>query len=133
MNKGEEKYYDDLLRLLEKAYSDYLLLNRIIYKVKNLFFRQKQYKYLIQLKKMLTRLVFNSIEEFINLNLENKNSIQVEKSGDITVLLRELKLFKDENLEDLNDLMERIGLMIKEMLKLKLYIPYSVVMLNVIR
>jgi hypothetical protein len=133
MNKGEEKYFDDLLRLLEKAYSDYLLLNRIIYKVKNLFFRQKQYKYLIQLKKMLKRLVFDSIEEFINFNLENKNLIQLEKPGDISLVLKELKLFKDENLKDLNELMERIGLMIKEMLKLKLYIPYSVVMLNVIR
>jgi hypothetical protein len=133
MNRGDEKYFDELLRLLEKAYSDYLLLNRIIYKVKNLFFRQKQYKYLVQLKKMLNRFVYETIENFINSNVDNKKSNESDKTIDITLIIKELILFKDENLKDLNELMERIGLMIQEMLKLKLYIPYSVVMLNVIR
>jgi hypothetical protein len=59
MNKQEDDL-NNLTNLLEALYKDYLLINRIIYKVKNQFRRQNQFKLLTQLKNTLKRKLFDN-------------------------------------------------------------------------
>jgi hypothetical protein len=113
---------DGLMKLIEKANIDFVLLNRMIYKVKNQYRRQKHFKYITQLKKMLNKYLF---KDAINNISDNSTSI-------ISVL-KNISLLNDKNnIQDLLDLIFKIGCMIREMLKLKLYIPYSIVILGVL-
>ena len=56
LNNKNRDVCNFVISLIEKLYKEYLIINRICYKVKNQFGKQKQYKYLIQIKKFLFKL-----------------------------------------------------------------------------
>ncbi len=110
-----------IISLIEKLHKEYLIINRICYKVKNQFGRQKQYKYLIQIKKYLYKM--------FNLNKRNIN----KKNNEI--ILKEFiqeNYFNMEKNESFNDVLLKLGKIIEEMLKLKLYPSYSIIILGII-
>ena len=119
-NKNRE-ICDFVISLIEKLHKEYLIINRICYKVKNQFGRQKQYKYLIQIKKYLYKM--------FNLNKRNIN----KKNNEI--ILKEFiqeNYFNMEKNESFNDVLLKLGKIIEEMLKLKLYPSYSIIILGII-
>jgi hypothetical protein len=119
-NKNRE-ICDFVISLIEKLHKEYLIINRICYKVKNQFGRQKQYKYLIQIKKFLYKM--------FNLNKRNIN----KKNNEI--ILKEFikeNYFNMEKNESFNEVLLKLGKIIEEMLKLKLYPSYSIIILGII-
>ena len=119
-NKNRE-ICDFVISLIEKLHKEYLIINRICYKVKNQFGRQKQYKYLIQIKKFLFKM--------FNLNKKNIN----KKNNEI--ILKEFikeNYFNMEKNESFNEVLLKLGKIIEEMLKLKLYPSYSIIILGII-
>ena len=119
-NKNRE-ICDFVISLIEKLYKEYLIINRICYKVKNQFGKQKQYKYLIQIKKFLFKM--------FNLNKKNIN----KKNNEI--ILKEFikeNYFNMEKNESFNEVLLKLGKIIEEMLKLKLYPSYSIIILGII-
>jgi len=120
---------DLLINLLEKAYVDYLLLVRIIYKVKNQFRRQKQFKYLIELKNFLHKNIFENFIEVIR-NEENNKNKTTSDYNNYSLILKNIQEIRKENFNKSIQLIIRQGCIIKEMLKLKLYIPYSLILLG---
>ena len=105
-----------VISLIGKLHKEYLIINRICYKVKNQFGKQKQYHYLIQIKKFLYKM--------FNLNKRNIN----KKSNEIILkeLIRENYL-NNEKIENINETLIKLGKIIEEMLKLKLYPSYSII------
>jgi hypothetical protein len=67
-SNSESTFFNRVLDMLSKTHSDYLLINRIIYKVKNQFRRQNQYKYLQLIRKKLKTDIFNQLETVIKLD-----------------------------------------------------------------
>ena len=110
-----------VISLIGKLHKEYLIINRICYKVKNQFGKQKQYHYLIQIKKFLYKM--------FNLNKRNIN----KKSNEI--LLKELireNYLNNEKKENINETLIKLGKIIEEMLKLKLYPSYSIIILGIV-
>lgn len=122
MNDSEDKKLCDfVLVLLSKLHCDYLLLNRVCYKVKNQFRRQRQFQYTIQYKNILKKL-FNI----------SKTNICSKKNDKILEEYISSEYIKKEKLKNIIELLTKMGLVIEEMLKLKLYLSYSIVMLGII-
>jgi hypothetical protein len=110
-----------VISLIGKLHKEYLIINRICYKVKNQFGKQKQYHYLIQIKKFLYKM--------FNLNKRNIN----KKNNEIILkeLIRENYL-NIEKKENINETLIKLGKIIEEMLKLKLYPSYSIIILGIV-
>jgi hypothetical protein len=75
------KLIDAFIKLMEKVYSDYILINRIIYKVKNQFRRQKQFKKIVEVRKRLRKLIFENFVDVMNgkkSSQEMKNKLNVK-------------------------------------------------------
>ena len=108
----------DKIILLKK---DYLLLKRILYKTKSLYKRHKHYQKLNKLSKLLKKI--------FKLGKKIKKKEEKEKEN---------KTFKYElsfNKNDLNyciDIIIELGGAINNMLKLKLYLSYSLIILGII-
>ena len=121
MNNDDKKLCDFLLVLLSKLHCDYLLLNRVLYKVKHQFRKQRQFQYAMQIKKNLFKLF-------------NQNKINIcEKTNDkILSEFIESDFIKKDHIEKIMEILEKLGEMINEMLKLKLYLSYSIVMLGIV-
>ena len=77
MNEIENKnklLKEYVINLLSKVHTEYLLIKRILYKEKNQFIKQKQYKYILFIKKFLKKMFnlnklninFKSNEEILN-------------------------------------------------------------------
>jgi hypothetical protein len=66
----ESTLFNKTLDLLSKTHSDYLLINRIIYKVKNQFRRQKQFKFLQLISKKLKENIFKQFEDVIDIDFK---------------------------------------------------------------
>ena len=121
LNSKNRDVCNFVISLIEKLYKEYLIINRICYKVKNQFGKQKQYKYLIQIKKFLFKM--------FNLNKKNIN----KKNNEI--ILKEFiqeNYFNMEKNESFNEVLLKLGKIIEEMLKLKLYPSYSIIILGII-
>ena len=121
LNNKNRDVCNFVISLIEKLHKEYLIINRICYKVKNQFGRQKQYKYLIQIKKFLFKM--------FNLNKKNIN----KKNNEI--ILKEFiqeNYFNMEKNESFNEVLLKLGKIIEEMLKLKLYPSYSIIILGII-
>ena len=121
LNNKNRDVCNFIISLIEKLYKEYLIINRICYKVKNQFGKQKQYKYLIQIKKFLFKM--------FNLNKKNIN----KKNNEI--ILKEFikeNYFNMEKNESFNEVLLKLGKIIEEMLKLKLYPSYSIIILGII-
>ena len=121
MNNDDKKLCDFLLVLLSKLHCDYLLLNRVLYKVKHQFRKQRQFQYAMQIKKNLFKL-FN----------QNKINICDKTNDKILSEFIESDFIKKDHIEKIMEILEKLGEMINEMLKLKLYLSYSVVMLGIV-
>ena len=122
MNVSEDKKLCNFsLVLLSKLHCDYLLLNRVCYKVKNQFRRQKQFQYAIQYKKILKK-IFNI----------SKSNVCLKKNDKILEEYVSSEYIQKEKIKNIIDLLTKMGLVIEEMLKLKLYLSYSIVMLGII-
>ena len=121
MNNDDKKLCDFLLVLLSKLHCDYLLLNRVLYKVKYQFRKQRQFQYAMQIKKNLFKLF-------------NQNKINIcEKTNDkILSEFIESDFIKKDHIEKIMEILEKLGEMINEMLKLKLYLSYSILMLGIV-
>ena len=61
--------------LVEKLFKETLLLNRILYKIKNQFRRQKHYKFLIQLKKYLYKHLLTDFRSSYEISLKDSMKI----------------------------------------------------------
>ena len=114
MNNDDKKLCDFLLVLLSKLHCDYLLLNRVLYKVKHQFRKQRQFQYAMQIKKNLFKL-FN----------QNKINICDKTNDKILSEFIESDFIKKDHIEKIMEILEKLGEMINEMLKLKLYLSYS--------
>ena len=121
MNNDDKKLCDFLLVLLAKLHCDYLLLNRVLYKVKHQFRKQRQFQYAMQIKKNLFKL-FN----------QNKINICDKTNDKILSEFIESDFIKKDHIEKIMEILEKLGEMINEMLKLKLYLSYSIVMLGIV-
>ena len=121
MNNDDKKLCDFLLVLLSKLHCDYLLLNRVLYKVKHQFRKQRQFQYSMQIKKNLFKL-FN----------QNKINICDKTNDKILSEFIESDFIKKDHIEKIMEILEKLGEMINEMLKLKLYLSYSIVMLGIV-
>ena len=121
MNNDDKKLCDFLLVLLSKLHCDYLLLNRVLYKVKHQFRKQRQFQYAMQIKKNLFKL-FN----------QNKLNICDKTNDKILSEFIESDFIKKDHIEKIMEILEKLGEMINEMLKLKLYLSYSIVMLGIV-
>lgn len=121
MNNDDKKLCDFLLVLLSKLHCDYLLLNRVLYKVKHQFRKQRQFQYAMQIKKNLFKL-FN----------QNKINICDKTNDKIISEFIESDFIKKDHIEKIMEILEKLGEMINEMLKLKLYLSYSIVMLGIV-
>ena len=121
MNNDDKKLCDFLLVLLSKLHCDYLLLNRVLYKVKHQFRKQRQFQYAMQIKKHLFKL-FN----------QNKINICDKTNDKILSEFIESDFIKKEHIEKIMEILEKLGEMLNEMLKLKLYLSYSIVMLGIV-
>lgn len=121
MNNDDKKLCDFLLVLLSKLHCDYLLLNRVLYKVKHQFRKQRQFQYAMQIKKNLFKL-FN----------QNKINICDKTNDKILSEFIESDFIKKDQIEKIMEILEKLGEMINEMLKLKLYLSYSIVMLGIV-
>ena len=121
MNNDDKKLCDFLLVLLSKLHCDYLLLNRVLYKVKHQFRKQRQFQYAMQIKKNLFKLF-------------NQNKINICKKTHDKILSEfiESDFIKKDHIEKIMEILEKLGEMINEMLKLKLYLSYSIVMLGIV-
>ena len=121
MNNDDKKLCDFLLVLLSKLHCGYLLLNRVLYKVKHQFRKQRQFQYAMQIKKNLFKL-FN----------QNKINICDKTNDKILSEFIESDFIKKDHIEKIMEILEKLGEMINEMLKLKLYLSYSIVMLGIV-
>ena len=109
----------DKIILLKK---DYLLLKRILYKTKSLYKRHKHYQKLSQLSKLLKKNF--KFGRKIKLKKEEKEKNDDKYKYELTV-----------DKSDLNyciDILIQLGEIINRMLKLKLYLSYSLIILGII-
>ena len=119
MNLQETEF--DKIILLKK---DFLLLKRILYKTKSLYQKHKHYQKLNKLTKLLKK----------NFKFGKKiKTKKTEEKDDKNNNMNKYELNLDKN--DLNfclDIILTLGEIINRMLKLKLYLSYSVVVLGII-
>ena len=119
MNLPEAEF--DKIILLKK---DFLLLKRILYKTKSLYQKHKHYQKLNKLTKLLKK----------NFKFEKKiKTKKTEEKDDKNNNMNKYELNLDKN--DLNfclDIILTLGEIINRMLKLKLYLSYSLVVLGII-
>ena len=111
-----ESEFDKII-LLKK---DYLLLKRILYKTKSLYKKHKHYQKLSKLSKLLKK----------NFKLGKKIKKKKEEEKEIKA---KYELNFDKN--DLNyclDIIMQLGEIFNRMLKLKLYLSYSLIILGII-
>ena len=111
-----ESEFDKII-LLKK---DYLLLKRILYKTKSLYKKHKHYQKLSKLSKLLKK----------NFKLGKKIKKKKEEGKEIKA---KYELNFDKN--DLNyclDIIIQLGEIFNRMLKLKLYLSYSLIILGII-
>ena len=111
-----ESEFDKII-LLKK---DYLLLKRILYKTKSLYKKHKHYQKLSKLSKLLKK----------NFKLGKKIKKKKEEGKEIKA---KYELNFDKN--DLNyclDIIMQLGEIFTRMLKLKLYLSYSLIILGII-
>ena len=119
MNLSESEF--DKIILLKK---DYLLLKRILYKTKSLYKKHKHYQKLNKLTKLLKK------------NFKFGKRIKMKKEeekGTKTNYTFKYELNFDKS--DLNyclDIIMELGEIINRMLKLKLYLSYSLIILGII-
>ena len=119
MNLPESEF--DKIILLKK---DYLLLKRILYKTKSLYKKHKHYQKLSKLAKLLKKNF--KFGKRIKMKKEEK-----EVKEDNNKYKYELNFDKN----DINyclDLIIQLGEIINRMLKLKLYLSYSLIILGII-
>ena len=119
MNLSESEF--DKIILLKK---DYLLLKRILYKTKSLYKKHKHYQKLNKLTKLLKK----------NFKFGKRIKIKKEEEKDTkTNYTFKYELNFDKN--DINyciDIIMELGEIINRMLKLKLYLSYSLIILGII-
>ena len=103
--------------LFSKINADFLLLNRIIYKTSNIFRRQRHFQQIKLAKKLIKKLLFD-----FRGKKDDKSFI--------------LELVSDENFEgDVRKIMELlvvVGGKTQEMMKIKLYLNYCVVIYGIV-
>ena len=119
MNLSESEF--DKIILLKK---DYLLLKRILYKTKSLYKKHKHYQKLNKLTKLLKK------------NFKFGKRIKMKKEEEKETKTNntfKYELNFDKN--DINyciDIIMELGEIINRMLKLKLYLSYSLIILGII-
>lgn len=109
--------------LITKLHSDYLLLNRICYKVKHQYRKQKQFQYVTQYKKGLRSLFQLNTNEAVCTSKKTKDQI-------INHLFIN-KVIDSKTIIDLQEVILKIGALMLEMLKLKLYPSYTIIILGI--
>ena len=119
MNLSESEF--DKIILLKK---DYLLLKRILYKTKSLYKKHKHYQKLNKLTKLLKK----------NFKFGKRIKMKKEEEKDTkNNYTFKYELNFDKN--DINyclDIIMELGEIINRMLKLKLYLSYSLIILGII-
>ena len=116
MNLSKEEF--DKIILLKK---DYLLLKRIMYKTKSLYKKHKHYQKLDILCRLLRK------------NFKLGKKIKIKKNEEKENKKYEYELTFDK--KDLNfclDIIIQLGEIINRMLKIKLYLSYSLIILGII-
>ena len=119
MNLSESEF--DKIILLKK---DYLLLKRILYKTKSLYKKHKHYQKLNKLTKLLKK----------NFKFGKRIKMKKEEEKD-TKANNTFKYELNFDKNDLNyclDIIIELGEIINRMLKLKLYLSYSLIILGII-
>lgn len=125
MNEIENKnklLKEYVINLLSKAHTEYLLIKRILYKEKNQFIKQKQYKYILFIKKFLKKM-FNLNK--LNINFKSNEEILNE-------FFIKQDFFNENDFKQINEILLKSGKIFQEMLKLKLYLSYSLLMYGII-
>ena len=119
MNLSESEF--DKIILLKK---DYLLLKRILYKTKSLYKKHKHYQKLNKLTKLLKK----------NFKFGKRIKMKKEEEKD-TKVNNTFKYELNFDKNDINyciDIIMELGEIINRMLKLKLYLSYSLIILGII-
>ena len=119
MNLSESEF--DKIILLKK---DYLLLKRILYKTKSLYKKHKHYQKLNKLTKLLKK----------NFKFGKRIKMKKEEEKD-TKINNTFKYELNFDKNDINyclDIIMELGEIINRMLKLKLYLSYSLIILGII-
>ena len=119
MNLSESEF--DKIILLKK---DYLLLKRILYKTKSLYKKHKHYQKLNKLTKLIKK----------NFKFGKRIKMKKEEEKD-TKVNNTFKYELNFDKNDINyciDIIMELGEIINRMLKLKLYLSYSLIILGII-
>ena len=119
MNLSESEF--DKIILFKK---DYLLLKRILYKTKSLYKKHKHYQKLNKLTKLLKK----------NFKFGKRIKMKKEEEKD-TKTNNNFKYELNFDKSDINyclDIIMELGEIINRMLKLKLYLSYSLIILGII-
>ena len=125
MNEIENKnklLNEYVINLLSKVHMEYLLIKRILYKEKKQFIKQKQYKYILFIKKFLKKM-FNLNK--LNINFKSNEEILNE-------FFIKQDFFNENDFKQINEILLKSGKIFQEMLKLKLYLSYSLLMYGII-
>lgn len=113
------KFY---VSLIMKINSDYLLINRLIYKTKNLFGRHRHFQQICFTKKFL--------QKFLKKLYFQKNQKESVFISNFLKILNDQEMIK--NICNFMDLLLVIGRRNEEMMKIKLYLPFSTVIYGII-
>lgn len=125
MNIDNKQLCNYILDLLSKLHSDYLLINRICYKVKHQFRRHRHFQYITQYKNILKK-------TFRPITITSKSTTTNTNDNIFSSILTSQYFTKPYISNIIISLLIKIGLLLNEMMKLKLYLPYCVVMLGII-
>lgn len=80
MNDQTLNHLITIVNTIESINKEFLLITRIIYKVKNQFRRQKQFQILQKLKRMLDRGLLVSFKDYKNSTIKGNNLYNICKS-----------------------------------------------------
>ena len=109
----------ELLNILSKFNDENLLIKIITYKIKNQMHKYKQFKYLVEIKRFITKHIIQGLE------FKKSTNISISKIRDNYVLL------DSDKINYFEDLLIKQGLILLEMLNLKLHCQYSCIILAI--
>lgn len=108
------------MNLLSRVNNEYLILKRFAYKMKNQMGSHKQYKYLQQLKRVLAK---KFLQGFMN---------KREATFELSKINQKLIINTKREFDELNSLIDKLGVHLLGMMQLKLHCQYTTLFLSII-
>lgn len=121
MNTYSKPECQNIMHIFGMLHDELLIVKKILYKIKNQMGNQKQYQYLQQIKKIIYK-------DIIQCFHHRKNNLTIEVNKINTKLRKNNK----EEFDYLYDIIDKCGLYLLGMLRLKLHCGYSTIILSIL-